>query len=187
MAVQAVAGRSLRRMIPTIITYAVIALVIYFLVRLIKKGVSELFTGIGDFLNTDTNEQLNVTESEDGTSLTEAEQQAFEPIAKQVADAQELALYETGFFGMDDPDEINLFMPLLEYNGAQLREIYREYGQRRGKTLFEAYASKLSSGLFQSLAYWDESVPGCEMYFDDCDEVEFARGIWQKSGLPISF
>ena len=93
MAVQAVAGRSLRRMMPTIITYAVIALVIYFLVRLIKKGVSEFFTGVGDFLNTDANEQLNVTESADGTSLTEAEQQAFEPIAKQVADAQENALY----------------------------------------------------------------------------------------------
>jgi len=187
MAVQAVAGRSLRRMMPTIITYAVIALVIYFLVRLIKKGVSEFFTGVGDFLNTDANEQLNVTESADGTSLTEAEQQAFEPIAKQVADSQENALYQTGLFGQANPDEEALFTPLLDYNGAQLREIYREYGQRRAKTLFEAYQEKLRGGVLESFAYYDDRVEGCESYFDDCSEVEFARGIWKKSGLPISF
>lgn len=187
MAIQAVTGRSLRRLVPTIVTYAVIALVIYFLVRLIRKGVSEFFQGVGDFLNTDANEQLEVTEAEDGTSLTEAEQQAFEPVAKQVADSQENALYQTGIFGQENPDEEALFMPLLDYNGAQLREIYREYGQRRGKTLFEAYQEKLSSGLFETMIYYDERVEGCESYFDQCTEVSFARGIWQKSGIPISF
>ena len=88
---------------------------------------------------------------------------------------------------MSDPDESAIFNPLLDKNGAQLREIYREYGQRRGRTLFETYTLKLSDGLFQSFTYFDDRVEGCTNYFDDCREVEFTRAIWQKSGIPMSF
>lgn len=177
----------MRRLAPTIVTYAVLAIVVYFLFRMVKKGFSNISTGISDALNTDAQDQLNATTAEDGTEMTDEEVDVFKAIAKQQADAQELALYEEGLFGMSDPDELNLFMPLLDYNGAQLREIYRQYGQRRGKTLFEAYGSKLSDSLFQSLVYHEERVPGCQSWFDQCDEVEFARAIWQKSGIPISF
>jgi len=187
MAIPTFTGRQLRGYVPTILTYAVLAVVVYLMYRLIKKGFTNLSQGIGDFLNTDVQQQLQVSEAQDGTVLTEQEVQDFKSTAKQIADAQENALYSTGFFGISDPDEEALFMPLLDYNGAQLREIYREYGQRRGKTLFEAYQNKLRGGMLESFAYYDDRVQGCENYFDDCSEVEFARGIWMKSGLPISF
>lgn len=187
MAIPMFTGRQLRGYIPTIVTYAVLALVVYLMFRLVKKGFTNLSEGIGDFLNTDAQQQLQSTEAEDGTTMTPQEIQEFKSTAQQIADAQELALYQSGFLGLSDPDEEALFMPLLDYNGAQLREIYGEYGQRRGKTLFEAYQSKLKGGILESFAYYDDRVVGCESYFDNCSEVEFARGIWQKSGIPISF
>ena len=177
----------MRGYLPSILVYAVLALVVYLLYRMVKKGLSNVFVGISDALNTDVNEQLEVTETNDGTTMTVAELEQFQPIAKAIADQQEQALYEEGFLGMADPDESAIFMPLLDKNGAQLREIYREYGQRRGRTLFETYSLKLSDGLFQSFTYYDDRVEGCTSYFDDCREVEFARAVWQKSGIPMSF
>ena len=186
MAIPTFTGRQLRGFIPTIVTYAVLAIVVYLLFRLVRKGVRDFTSGIGDFLNTNAQEQLDSTEAQDGTTMTNEEQNAFKPIAKQVADGQEFALYQTNLLGFSDPDEDALFMPLLDYNGAQLREIYGEYGQRRGRTLFEAYQDKLKGGL-SSMIYYDERIQGCESYFDQCDEVEAGRGIWQKSGIPLTF
>jgi hypothetical protein len=181
-------GRQVRGMLPTVLVYAVLALVVYLLIRMVKKGFSNVVTGIGDALNTDAQDQLNSTTALDGTSMTADEIQAFKSTAKQVADSQELALYETGFFGTADPDEDAIFRPLFDYNGAQLREIYKEYGQRNGKTLFETYQTKLNQDtMFSSLVYWDDSAEGCTSYFDQCYEVDFARALWMKSGIPISF
>jgi len=180
-------GRQVRGLLPTILVYAVLALVVYLLYRMVKKGLSSVFVNISDALNTDVDEQLEVTETNDGTTMTVDEIEQFQPIAKAIADQQEQALYEEGFLGMSDPDESAIFNPLLDKNGAQLREIYREYGQRRGRTLFETYTLKLSDGLFQSFTYFDDRVEGCTNYFDDCREVEFTRAIWQKSGIPMSF
>jgi len=186
--IQKFTSKQVRGFLPTILVYAVFAVVIYLIFRMVKRGFSEVFTGIGDVLNTDANTQLNNTQAADGTTMTVDEANAFKPIAKQIADSQELALYETGFFGQSDPDEEQLFTPLLDYNGAQLREVYREYGQRRGKTLFEAYGDKLSQDtLFSSYVYYDDKVEGCTSYIDNCYEVTFARAIWQKSGIPIAF
>jgi len=185
--IQKFTSKQVRGLLPTILVYAVFAVVIYLIFRMVKRGFSEVFTGIGDVLNTDTNEQLNNTQAADGTTMTVDEANAFKPIAKQIADSQELALYETGFFGQSDPDEEQLFVPLLDYNGAQLREVYREYGQRRGKTLFETYGDKLKNGIFASLVYHDDRAEGCTSVFDECYEVTFARAIWQKSGIPIAF
>jgi len=186
MAIPTFTGRQLRGFVPTIVTYAVLAIVVYLLFRLVRKGVRDFTSGIGDFLNNNAQEQLDSTEAQDGTTMTTEEQNAFQPIAKQIADSQELALYQTNLLGFSNPDEQALFTPLLDYNGAQLREIYGEYGQREGKTLFEAYQEKLVGGLASEI-YFDERVEGCETFFDQCDEVEAARGIWQKSGIPITF
>jgi hypothetical protein len=76
---------------------------------------------------------------------------------------------------------------LLDFNGAQLREVYREYGQRRGLTLFETYQQKLDGFGLGSYNYYDDRVQGCETYFDNCSEIDFARALWMKSGIPISF
>lgn len=188
MAIPKFSGKQISGYIPTILTYAVLALVVYLMYRLVKKGFINLSEGIGDFLNTDAQQQLDSTEAEDGTTMTGQEVQDFKSTAKQIADAQENALYASGLFGLvSDPDEEGLFMPLLDYNGSQLREIYGEYGQRRGKTLFEAYQDKLDGGALMSFYYFDERVVGCETYFDSCSEVDFARGLWRKAGLPISF
>lgn len=188
MAIPTITGAQMRRLAPTVVTYAILAVVGYLLYRFVKKGLINVTQGVGDFLNTDAEEQLNSSEAADGTSMTDVEVQQFKTTARQMADGQENALYTTSLGGiLNNPDEDAIFQPLLEYNGAQLREIYREYGQRRGKTLFEAYQNKLDGDVFNSLVYYDDRVVGCESYVDNCYEVQFARAIWQKSGVPISF
>lgn len=188
MALPAITTSTVRRLAPTIVTYAILAIVVYLLYRFVKKGLINVTQGVGDFLNTDAAEQLNASEAADGTSMTSEEVQQFKTTARQMADSQENALYSTSLGGLlNNPDEDALFQPLLDYDGAQLREIYREYGQRRGKTLFEAYQDKLDGDILNSLVYYDERVQGCEEYLDNCYEVQFARGIWQKAGIPISF
>ena len=169
------------------LTYVAIAVVVYIAFRLLSKTAKGIGTAIEDLFNLNVGQTLENTESQDGTTMTDAEIQAFKAEAKAIADGQEQALNETGFLGMSDPNEEAIFNPLLDLNGAQLREVYSEYGVRQGRTLFEEYQAKLSGSIFGSLNYYDERVEGCTSYFDNCSEVEFARGIWKKSGIPTTF
>ena len=64
-----------------------------------KKAFVNLGQGIGDFLNTDAQEQLNATEAADGTTMT-PQVNEFKTTAKQIADAQENSLYTSQLFGL---------------------------------------------------------------------------------------
>lgn len=173
--------------VQTTLTYVAIAVAVYIAYRLMAKTIKGLAVGVADLFDANVNQTLDSTESQDETSMTDAEEQAFKAQAKAIANGQEQALNETGFLGMQDPDEEAIFTPLMSLNGAQLRQVYGEYGVRQGRTLFEEYQAKLSGSILESFTYYDDRVVNCTSYFDDCNEVEFARAIWQKSGIPTTF
>jgi hypothetical protein len=64
--------------------------------------------------------------------------------------------------------------------------VYREFDTRDGKTLFNFYAEELSTSLI-GMNYYEDGLDSCGSYFDNCNEAEFMRAIWNKSGLPLTF
>ena len=168
-------------------------LVTYYVLRAVIKGIA---SGVETLIDPPARPEdlVDETPTADGTSMTEAEIEAFKPTAKSISESQYNAMQGAG------TDESALFSPLVNLNGAQLQQVFAEYGKKDSKNLFDWYASELADTDFGSVwAYYcgsgwgmtfdceDGQSPGCESYWDQCTEREFARSIWQKSGLPITF
>lgn len=116
----------------------------------------------------------------DGSSVAEIEE-SFQDEAFNFANSQYAAMEPYG------TDEETLMYPLTALTGAQLVMVYQAFGVRDGKNLFQWYASELDSWTLTGGVWFEESIEGCSGYFDNCSQIEAMRGIWAKSGLPITF
>ena len=177
---------------PIVQAIVVIAIltILYFVLKGVVKGISRTVTNLA---NPSPNPQdiVDETPTADGTEATEEEEDAFAVTASQIAGAQYNAMEGTG------TDEAALFTSLVNLNGTQLQQVFAAYGKKGGRNLFEWYADELTDnpvlspvyfcGGFAGLDCEDGQVPGCESYWDSCQEREFMRSIWQKSGIPITF
>lgn len=165
-----------------IVLRIVLTLVLLYVVLKSSTTITSLFRNLFRDASNEVNVSnvLSTTQSADGT----IEQNSFKATAKMIADGQFNAMDGVG------TDESNLFDPLLDLTGAELRQVFEEFGSRDGRTLFQWYRDELCAGgldacVFTSFIYHDGRVPGCESYGDQCHELEFMRAIWQKSGLPF--
>jgi len=176
-----------------LIAIATLAVIGYLILKNAGSVIRKFFVGVGDLFNTQPDKLVEETATNDGTDMTPNEIADFKRTAKQIADTQETNLNITNFFGVQDANEEALFNSLIHLNGAQLQQVYAEYGVRGGMDLFQAYANELDDSFFTGMdtfgfGYWDDRVPGCNWdWLVNCNEAEFMRGIWQKSGLPVSF
>ena len=152
----------------------------FLLLRFLKSTLMGAVGSIADALDKGVEKTLNETSASDGTQL---EGNSFTPQAKTIADAQYLELSK-GWY--QNTSEDALFSSVINLNGAQLREVYREFDTRDGKTLFNFYAEELSTSLI-GMNYYEDGLDSCSSYFDNCNEAEFMRDIWNKSGLPLTF
>jgi hypothetical protein len=94
-----------------------------------------------------------------------------------------------------NPDENALFNQVMNLTGAELLGVYKAYGSKVwvpalfgssiNANLLEWYSFQLNDGFipFDSAVYYDDTVFGCEGYFDQCYEATFMGAIWYKSGL----
>lgn len=128
----------------------------------------------------------NVQETAEGAvplddSSVEEIEESFQDEAFNFANAQYAAMEPYG------TDEETLMFPLTALSGAQLIMIYEAFGVRDGKNLFQWYASELDSWTVTGGVWYQENIEGCSTYFDNCSQIEAMRGIWVKSGLPITF
>jgi len=114
----------------------------------------------------------------DGSQMTENEAIMFGPTAALIADQQYGAMASTG------TDEDTLFNTLLDLNGAKLNMVLTKFGVRDGKNLFQWYTDELcGGGLFAgctSMAYYNDAVPGCNSWADDCSELKYMQQIWKR-------
>jgi len=116
----------------------------------------------------------------DGSSVEEIAE-SFQDEAFNFANSQYASMEPYG------TDEETLMYPLTSLTGAQLVMVYEAFGVRDGKNLFQWYASELDSWTLTGGVWYEESIEGCSTYFDNCSQIEAMRGIWAKSGLPITF
>jgi hypothetical protein len=96
-------------------------------------------------------------------------------------------------FNMDGfgTQEDEMFNALQCLNGASLKKIYNEFGQRdydgQMMGLFGWFSQELSNSIFSSGVFWDDCVPECDGYWDNCYALTYMREIWKKSGIQITF
>lgn len=160
-----------------VIKYLVAGILLYVIFRLVKRGATTLGDAFVNLVGGNVNQVVEETTPSDGTTL----QNDFDAQAKNIADGQYAAMQGFG------TDEESLFAPLLALNGAQLAKVFQKFGMREGKNLFQWYSAELNNTSLTSLNYHNEASEGCTSWADNCYEKDFMRGIWAKSGLPISF
>lgn len=162
-------------------------LIAYYVLRAVVKAVAK---SVNQLINppADPEELVAETPTADGTSMTEADEEAFATTAQSVAESQYNAMAGWG------TNENALFVALVNLNGAQLQQVFAAYGTKDGKNLFNWYADELSDNILSSGAWWCDgdwcppaNTPGCDSWLSDCRDRSFMRSIWQKSGLPITF
>jgi len=72
-------------------------------------------------------------------------------------------------------------------NGSSLQKIYSSFGYKDGMNLFSWFNDELSGNAFSSLVYYHDCVPQCDQWSDSCYQTDYMRGIWERSGLNITF
>jgi len=104
--------------------------------------------------------------------------------------ANKLSIAMTGW-GTDNDLMFNLLACL---NGASLQKVKFEFGIRdydgdsnKAYDLFDWFGQELESGVLATMVYYDDCVPECSSYWDQCYEGFYMREIWKKSGLPVTF
>jgi hypothetical protein len=105
--------------------------------------------------------------------------------AKLIADQLENAMDGFG------TNESSMFNSLQCLNGASLKKVYAEFGQRDYSgtmmDLFGWFSEELSNALFSSGIFWDDCVSECDSYLDQCYALTYMREIWKRTGMTLTF
>ena len=87
--------------------------------------------------------------------------------------------------------ENSMFNALQCLNGASLKKVYAQFGQRDYDgtmlDLFGWFSAELTNSLFVSGVYWDDCVPECNKYLDSCYELTYMQQIWKRTGMTLTF
>lgn len=168
-------------------------------VILIVRGGKVLYNAIKEkFKEYEDEQELKdylanqVTQTQDDVPPTDPEIQAFESQAQFIADSQAQAMEAEG------TNEESLFNQLIDLTGWQLVMVADAFGMRpypstfggsEQKSIFGWYDEELCENCTWCLSYSHENVEGCEpgegdFWCSSCNEREFMRAIWRKSGIP---
>ena len=105
--------------------------------------------------------------------------------AKMIANQLENAMKGFG------TNESAMFNSIQCLNGASLKKVYAEFGQREYSgtmmDLFGWFSEELSNLPFSSGVFWDACVPECDGYLDNCYALTYMREIWKRSGMLLTF
>ena len=164
----------------------VVLLVLLYIIYRIGKGLWGVIfkprttKEFKDFVNT----ELPNVPVNDNSTPTDADTIS-DNEAKLIADKLQWAMDGYG------TDEASMFNALQCLNGASLKKVYAEFGQRdydgTMMDLFGWFAAELSDNVFVSGVFWDECVPECDGYWDQCYELTYMRAIWKRSGMTLTF
>lgn len=128
-----------------------------------------------------------VFQAQDGVIPTESEVEAFMPQAQVIADAQQEAMEGAG------TNEESIFNQLIGLEGWQLVAVADAFGMRtyggEALSIFGWYDEELCENCTWCLSYAHPEVEGCteedgDFWCSSCNEREFMRKIWAKSGIP---
>ena len=123
----------------------------------------------------------------DGT--TDADRTLSDADAFQKAEAVYIAMDRTG------TQEQTIFNALECLNGRDLQLVACQFGRRQDKTIFEWFYDEFQTNSFlanfSSQVYHCNTNTGCDCswegecdkYWDQCDEMQFLRSMWKKSGI----
>ena len=164
---------------------AVGSLVTFIVFLILKKIVKEVGKGFGDFLDARTiNQVVAQTPTLDGT----ISDNSFIPQAKQIADQCEQAM-SFSWGGNWTTDEKALFSIVIDLNGAQLKQVYKEFSLRDGSDLFTWYKEDLGDSLIyiSNPSPWGLTEEQLTANMGDrtgnIRERQLMANIWEKSGL----
>lgn len=185
-----------------ILIVTIVLAIVFYIVRAIAKNLGG---AIGEFFEEQNLQQIvENTPTQDGTDFeNNAEENAFRPQARIIADSQEQAL--DVWYGTN---ETQLYQGLIPLNGAQLQLVFEEFGTRQGSNLFEWYAGDLSDSSFSIIndlnyGQYGLNYEDIEPYIASHGQVtggvflvgegwaiserQLMLAIWEKSGLPLTF
>tara|TARA_R110002051_G_scaffold323218_2_gene416109 strand:- start:4431 stop:4967 length:537 start_codon:yes stop_codon:yes gene_type:complete len=166
-----------------LIRVIVLLLVLYVIYR-IGKGLFGLFKNktSKEYKEFVKNELPNVipndnSNNSDPDTITDNE-------AKLIADQLEIAMNGVG------TNESTMFNSLQCLNGASLKKVYAEFGQRDYSQigmmdLFGWFSEELGNVPWAS--YYNECVTECDGFFNDCMELTYMREIWKRTGMNLTF
>lgn len=175
----------------TIIKVTLGALMVAVVLFLIKKLFKNIGEKIEDFVDSQTIRQLvQQTPTMDGSTM----QNSFKPQARQIADQSQQAM-EFSWGGNWATDEKTLFSSVIDLNGAQLKQVFAEFGERGGMDLFQWYREDLGDGLvlISQATQWGMTEAQIEAHMganpvnnSSISERQLMANIWAKSGLTTS-
>ena len=176
---------SWQKVLIKVVLLLLVLFVVYSLIKKIKWKASKTESEVNDYID---NELQNTTPVDNSTPTDP------DTISDSEANliANNLQLYMEG----PGTSTESMFSALECLNGASLNKVYASFGARPYSTfwsgtddrdLFGWFAGELENQPFTSLIYSNECVPSCSGYWDQCREMDYMRGIWSKSSIPVSF
>ena len=140
-----------------------------------------------DFVNTELPNVVVIDNSTPNDPQTISDNEA-----KLLADKLEFDMDGVG------TSENSMFNALQCLNGASLKKVYAQFGQREYSginpfldgtmmDLFGWFSNELSNNLFSSGVFWDDCVPECDGYGDQCYALTYMREIWKRTGMTLTF
>jgi len=161
------------------------SLVLLVVFLILKKIFKEIGEGWSNFIDSRTIRQLvDTTPTEDGTEMAGS----FKPQAKQIADQCEIAM-AFSWGGNWTTDEKALFSTIIDLNGAQLQQVYEQFGLREGSDLFAWYKEDLGDSLIYTSnpQPWgmteEQLLANMGERTGNIRERQLMANIWEKSGL----
>ena len=175
---------SWQKVLIKVLLLLLILFVVYSLLQKIKWKPSKTENEVNDYIQNDLPNTTPVDNSTnaDPDTITENE-------ANLIANNLQNAMAGWG------TDTSVMFSALQCLNGASLNKIYASFGARSynagwgqpttDRDLFGWFAGELEYGW--SNWYYNDCVPTCSTFTDNCGELDYMRGIWVKSSIPITF
>ena len=164
----------------------VVLLVLLYIIYRIGKGLWGVIIKprttkeFEDFVNTELPNVVVIDNSTPNDPQTISDNEA-----KLIADKLE---FDMDGFGTS---ENSMFNSLQCLNGASLKKVYAQFGQREYDgtmmDLFGWFANELSNSLFSSGVFYNDCVPECDGYWDNCYALTYMRTIWTRTGMTLTF
>tara|TARA_Y100000034_G_scaffold83551_1_gene100011 strand:+ start:116 stop:658 length:543 start_codon:yes stop_codon:yes gene_type:complete len=168
-----------------LIRVIVLLLVLYVSYRILRKFYKKIFKNrtsqeYKDYVNNELPLIVNDDSSNNNDPATISNNEA-----KLIADKLENAMDGLG------TNENTMFNSLQCLNGASLKKVYVEFGQRDYSgtmmDLFGWFSEELSNAIFSSGVFWDDCVPECDGYWNQCYALTYMREIWKRTGMNLTF
>ena len=177
---------SWQKVLIKVLLLLLVLFVVYSLIKKIKwkptKEEQELQDYIDNVLPTTSPEPVDNSTPIDPDTINESE-------ANLIANSLQVAMEGWG------TDTSAMFNSLQCLNGASLQLVYASFGMRDysagwgqqsgDRDLIGWFNGELEYGW--SNWYYNDCVPSCSTFSDNCGELDYMRAIWMRSNIPLTF